>query len=314
MTEVFAGIDVSKARLDMALRPSGEVMSRPNDEEGIEQLVARLQAAKPTLVVVEATGGLQILAVTALAAAKIPVAVVNPRQVRDFAKALGKLAKTDRIDAAVLAHFADAVRPEPRPLPEKQTRLLAGQMARRRQLTSMLVEEKNRRSAARSKALRDDIDAHIKWLQERIESLDKDLDQRIRQSPLWREKEALLRSVPGVGPIVSRTLMAELPELGALTRKEIAALAGLAPFNQDSGKRQGKRVIWGGRATVRGVLYMATLTAIRWNPVIRTHYERLVAAGKHKKVALVACMRKLLVILNAMVKSGNFWRKEQNPA
>jgi len=314
MTEVFAGIDVSKARLDMALRPSGEVMSRPNDEEGIEQLVARLQAAKPTLVVVEATGGLQILAVTALAAAKIPVAVVNPRQVRDFAKALGKLAKTDRIDAAVLAHFADAVRPEPRPLPEKQTRLLAGQMARRRQLTSMLVEEKNRRSAARSKALRDDIDAHIKWLQERIESLDKDLDQRIRQSPLWREKEALLRSVPGVGPIVSRTLMAELPELGALTRKEIAALAGLAPFNQDSGQRQGKRVIWGGRATVRGVLYMATLTAIRWNPVIRTHYERLVAAGKHKKVALVACMRKLLVILNAMVKSGNFWRKEQNPA
>lgn len=303
---IFIGIDVSKARLDVAMRPSAEKLSVSNDEAGIQALVKRLSELKPVLIVLEATGGLERSVSGTLGSAQLPVVVVNPRQVRDFAKALGQLAKTDRIDAEVLAHFAEVIRPPLRPLPDKVSLELRALIARRRQLIEMMVAEKNRLSAA-SKAVRKRLEAHIRWLETELDRADKDLDQSIRQSPIWQEHQDLLRSVPGIGPVVSRTLLAELPELGRLNRKQIAALVGIAPLNCDSGTFRGRRGIWGGRATVRAVLYMAALVASRRNSVIRDFYKRLRDKGKASKVALVACMRKLLTILNAMIKHKTRW-------
>jgi transposase len=305
-TPVFVGIDVCKARLDVATSSSEQIESVANDESGIATLLQRWAVVKPALIVLDATGGIERPLVRALAVAQLPVVVVNPRQVRDFAKATGRLAKTDRIDARVLAHFAEAVRPPLRALPDALSEELAALIARRRQITNMLTAEGNRLTRA-SKPVRKRIEAHIRWLRAELERADQDLDRIIRQSPIWREKEDLLKTVPGVGPVMSRTLMANLPELGTLNRKQIAALVGVAPFNRDSGSSRGRRSIWGGRAPVRATLYMATLVASRWNPVIRDFYKRLCAAGKLHKVALVACMRKLLTILNAMVKHHSPW-------
>jgi len=303
---MFIGIDVSKGRLDVAVCPSGERDSVFNDEGGIQALIKRLGEIQPTLIVMEATGGFEHPAMRALASAELPVVVVNPRQVRDFAKATGQLAKTDRIDAWVLARFAEAVRPAVRPLPDEVTLELRALIARRRQLTEMIVAETNRLSSA-SKAVRKSIKAHVRWLEAELKRADKDLDQAIRQSPIWQENQDLLRSVPSIGPVVSRTLIAELPELGQLNRKQIAALVGIAPLNRDSGTFRGRRSIWGGRATVRATLYMAALVASRRNAVISAFYKRLRDAGKAPKVALVACMRKLLTILNAMIKHKTRW-------
>ena len=288
------------------MRPSAEKLSVSNDEAGIQALVKRLSELKPVLIVLEATGGLERSVSGTLGSAQLPVVVVNPRQVRDFAKALGQLAKTDRIDAEVLARFAEAIRPPLRPLPDKVSLELRSLIARRRQLIEMMVAEKNRLSTA-SKAVRKRIEAHIRWLETELDRADKDLDHSIRQSPIWCENEDLLRSVPSVGPVVSRTLLAELPELGRLNRKQIAALVGIAPLNCDSGTFRGRRGIWGGRATVRAVLYMAALVASRRNSVIRNFYKRLRDKGKAPKVALVACMHKLLTILNAMIKHKTRW-------
>ena len=297
----FIGIDVAKAQLDVAVRPTGEHWTVPQTEAGVADLVARLQPLAPTLIVLEATGGLERLASAALAAAGLPVAVVNPRQVRDFAKATGRLAKTDRLDAQVLAHFAEAVRPQPRPVPEEQAQLLSAQLARRRQLVEMLTAEKNRLGTA-PRPVRQRIQTHIAWLEQELRAVEDDLSTTLRASPVWREQDDLLRSVPGVGPVVSLTLLAELPELGTLNRKQIAALVGVAPLNRDSGTLRGRRTVWGGRARVRAVLYLAALVATRHNPVLRAFYDRLRAAGKPPKVALTACMHKLLLILNALLK------------
>ena len=302
----FVGIDVSKERLDVAMRPSGERESVTNDKAGIEALVKRLGGIQPTLIVLEATGGVERSVTRALASAELPVVVVNPRQVRDFAKATGQLAKTDAIDAIVLARFAEAVRPVLRPLPDEVTLELRALIARRRQITEMMVAERNRLNRA-SKSVTKRIDAHIRWLQAELQRADKDLDQSIRQSPIWQENQDLLRSVPSIGPVTSRTLLAELPELGQLNRKQIAALVGIAPLNWDSGTLRGRRAIWGGRASVRAVLYMAALVASRRNTVMRVFYKRLRDAGKAPKVALVACMRKLLTILNSMIKHKTRW-------
>lgn len=304
--KIYAGIDVAKTRLDIAMRPAGQRWSVSNDEAGIAGLVARLRALSPALVVLEASGGLELPVVAALATASLPVAVVNPRQVRDFAKATGKLAKTDKLDAQVLAHFGEAVQPTPRPLPDPQAQMLGALLTRRRQTVVMLTTEKNRLSSALA-PVRPRLEAHIAWLEQELADLDDNLGQRLKESPLWREREDWLRSVPGVGPVLTLTLLAELPELGTLDRKQIAALVGVAPFNRDSGILRGKRTVWGGRAPVRTALYMATLVATRFNPVIRTFYQRLCAAGKPKKVALTACMRKLLTILNAMLKHRTPW-------
>lgn len=303
--QIFVGIDVSKAQVDMALRPNGR-LSAPNTEAGIAQILTRLRAVSPTLVVMEATGGLEIPLTGALAAAGIPVVVVNPRQVRDFAKATGKLAKTDALDAQMLARFADVMRPEPRPLPDAETRALAALLSRRRQLVEMLTAERNRLMSVLT-PVRKSLRTHIAWLERAIQQTDTALTEAIRQSPVWREKEELLQSTPGVGPVVTTTLLATLPELGTLTGKQISALVGVAPFNRDSGMLRGTRTVWGGRAQVRAVLYMGALVATRFNPVIRAFYQRLCAAGKAKKVALTACMRKLLTILNAMMKHRTRW-------
>jgi len=283
------GIDVSKVQLDVAERPSGERVVIPHTEEGIAALVAQLRIRRPACVVLEATGGLQVPLASALAVGGIPVAVVNPRQVRDFAKATGQLAKTDAIDAQVLARFADAVRPTPRPLPDEATQQLGALLTRRRQLIEMLVAEQQRMQRAPHPIQRQ-IQAHLTWLKQQLAGLDEDLTHRIQATPLWREHEDLLRSVPGIGPVVSRTLLAELPELGTLTHKQIAALVGVAPLNRDSGTLRGRRMIWGGRAVVRSVLYMSAVVAARHNPLIKAFYQRLRAAGKAPKVALVACM------------------------
>ena len=307
-TPVVVGIDVSNAQLDMALRPEGQ-FSAPNDEAGCAQILTRLRAVSPTLVVLEATGGLEILLTGILAAAGVPVVVVNPRQVRDFAKATGRLAKTDALDAQTLAHFAEVIRPELRPLPDEQTQALAAILARRRQLVEMLTAEKNRLGSAR-KPVRTSLRTHIAWLERELSHRDRDLAHAIRESPVWREKEALLQSTPGVGPVVTTTLLANLPELGTLTGKQITALVGVAPLNRDSGSWRGKRTVWGGRAQIRAVLYMAAIVAARFNPVIRAFYERLCAAGKAKTVALTSCMRKLLIMLHAMLKHRTPWRTE----
>lgn len=305
-SSIFIGIDVSKARLDVAIRPSGESESVANDKTGIKALVKHLGEIQPALIVLEATGGVERQLTRALASAELPVVVVNPRQVRDFAKATGQLAKTDAIDAVVLARFAETVRPVLRPLPDEVTLELRALIARRRQITEMMVAERNRlRGASQSVTKR--IDAHIRWLEAELQRADKDLDQSIRQSPIWQENEDLLRSVPSIGPVISRTLLAELPELGQLNRKQIAALVGIAPLNWDSGTLRGRRAIWGGRASVRAVLYMAALVASRHNTVMRVFYKRLRDAGKAPKVALVACMRKLLTILNSMIKHKTRW-------
>lgn len=302
----FVGIDVAKVQLDVAVRPTGEGWSASNDEAGIAQLVARLQQLAPALVVLEATGGMEVPVAAALGAVGLPVVVINPRQVRDFARATGKLAKTDTIDAHVLAHFAEAVRPIPRRLPDAQSQTLTALLTRRRQIVGMLTSEKNRFHTA-SPPVRQDIQRHIAWLEENLSQLDKELEDTLRQSPLWREKEDLLRSVPGVGPVLTLTLLADLPELGNLNRRQIAALVGVAPLNRDSGSLRGRRTIWGGRARLRAALYMGALAASRHNPVIAAFYQRLCAAGKAKKVALTACMRKLITILNTMLKHRTFW-------
>ena len=302
----FVGIDVSKAQLDVAVRPTGKRWTLPYDQTGIEGLIPQIVDLEPALVLLEATGGLELPLVAALAAAALPVVVVNPRQVRDFAKATGTLAKTDTLDAGVLAHFADAVRPEVRPLKDAETQVLNSLTARRRQVMTMLVSEKNRLGSAIG-AVSPRIEAHIAWLEQELSDLDKGLRQTLRRSPVWREKDDLLRTVPGVGEQLSLTLLAHLPELGTLNRRQIAALVGVAPYNRDSGALRGKRAVWGGRSRVRAVLYMGALVASRHNPTIRDFYQRLLAAGKPKKVALVASMRKLLVILNGMLKHGSSW-------
>ncbi|MBK9948257.1 MAG: IS110 family transposase [Nitrospira sp.] len=308
---IFVGIDVSKAQLDVALRPADRFVI-PNNDAGIAQLLERLQATAPTLIIVEATGGIELPLTGALAAAGLPVVVVNPRQIRDFAKATGQLAKTDALDAQVLAHFAEVVRPTPRPLPDVETQELAALVTRRRQLIEMLTAEKNRVASARV-VIRKQLRAHITWLERALDQADTDLAESIRQSPVWREKEELLRSVPGIGPVLTTTLLANLPELGTLTHKQIAALVGVAPLNRDSGTLRGKRTVWGGRAQVRAALYMAAIVAARFNPVIRGFYQRLCVAGKAKKVALVACMRKLLTIVNAMLKHRTPWHPGVDP-
>lgn len=303
----YVGIDVSKAHLDIALRPAGVRWQVDNDEPGIAPLVQKLVELQPTLIVLEATGGYETPAVAALASAGLAVAVINPRQARDFAKSLGRLAKTDQIDALILARFAEAVQPEPRRLPDEQALQLQAWLVRRRQLLEMLVAEKNRLSMTH-KQLRPSVQEHIGWLEKSLKDIDQQIQSHLHSSPVWREQEDLLRSVPGVGRVLAVTLIAELPELGTLNRKQIAALVGVAPFNCDSGQLRGKRAIWGGRASVRTCLYMATLSAIRYNPILCTFYERLKEAGKPAKVALTACMRKLLTILNAMMHSRKTWQ------
>jgi transposase len=305
---VFVGIDVSKAQLDVALRPTDDCWHVSNEELGIASLVERLRTVQPPLVVLEATGGLEVPVTGALAEAGLPVVVVNSRHARDFAKATGRLAKTDTLDARGLAHVAEAVRPTPRPLPEAQAQALSALLTRRRQVVQRLTAERRRLQAA-SQPIRADIQAHITWLTRRLAHTDADVGAAIHASPLWRATDELLQSTPGVGPMLSRTLVAEVPELGVLNRQEIAALIGVAPFNRDSGTLRGKRAVWGGRAHVRAVLYMGTLAAVRHNPVLKAFYERLRAVGKAPKVALTACMRKLLTILNAMLKHGTPWHE-----
>lgn len=306
-TPVFVGIDVAKTQLDVAVRPSGPERSIAYTEAGMATLVEQVRALHPSAVVLEATGDLEMPLVSALVAAGLPVHVVNPRQVREFARATGRLAKTDTLDARILAQFAEALRPAPRALPDEATQALSAVLTRRRQLLEMLTAEKNRLSSARS-SVRERIKVHIDWLTHELRQVDAELDAAIRHSPVWREQDDLLQSIPGVGPGLSRTMLAELPELGTLSPKQLAALVGVAPHNRDSGTLRGKRTIWGGRAAVRTALYMAALVATKWNPIIKAFYHRLLAKGKAKKVALVACMHKLLTILNAMVKHRTPWQ------
>jgi len=314
-TALYVGIDVAQAHLDVAVCPSGEEWRVAHDPDGITALVERLTSLAPALVVLEATGGLEMPLAGELLDAALPVAVVNPRQVRDFARAMGKLAKTDTLDAQVLARFGEGVKPQPRPLPDAQTQELKALVVRRRQLVEMTTAEKNRLRRAAPR-LRPQLQEHIDWLKRQSQELDKALGELIRSSPAWRAKEKLLDSVPGVGPVLCTTLLAQLPELGDLSRRQVCALVGVAPFNRDSGTLRGRRTVWGGRSQVRAALYMGTLVASRFNPVIKAFYQRLCAAGKAKKVALTACMRKLLTILNSMLKHGNTWNPEllqQNP-
>lgn len=307
---MFVGIDVAKAELVISVLPSAERFTVENDERGVRTLVQRVAASRPQLIVLEATGGYELLAVAALAAAALPVVVVNPRQVRDFAKATGQLAKTDRIDADILARFADVVRPDVRAIPDAAAHELDALLTRRRQLLEMLQAERNRVGqvfGTGKKLVRKSLKAHIAFLERELRMTDTDLGEMVRQSPAWRERDELLRTVPGVGPVLSRTLLADLPELGRLSRRAIAKLVGVAPLSRDSGTMRGRRFVQGGRAAVRGVLYMAALVATRRNTIIREFYLRLVAAGKPKKLALVACMRKLLTILNTMVRTNTTW-------
>jgi transposase len=306
-SNVFVGVDVSKDRLDVAVRPSGERKSFDNDKAGIARMTDDLGRLSPEIILFEATGGWQMNAVNALAARQLPVVVINPRQVRDFAKATGQLAKTDAIDAAILAHFAEAVRPEIRKLKPLELRKLEALNTRRRQIVEMITAERNRLITA-PEWTRGDIEEHIAILKKHLAAINKDIDKLIRQSPLWREKDKILKSFPGVGPVTASMMLSDLPELGSLNPKAIAALVGVAPLNCDSGKHQGKRKIWGGRACVRSILYMCARSAVRWNPVIRDFYQRLLGVGKPYKVALTACMRKILIILNAMMRDQICWR------
>jgi transposase len=304
---LVVGIDVAKARLDVALRPSGESLTVTRDAAGLEALVARLGRLAPAVVAVEATGGFETVVAAALAAAGLPVVVVNPRQVRAFARALGKRAKTDPIDAAVIAHFVEATRPEIRPLPDAATRLLADLVARRRQIVQMIVAERQRQRRLTAKGLQQSIARLLRALEQELAALGQDLDTAVRGSPAWREKEDLLASVPGVGPTIARTLMAELPELGTLDRRAAAALAGLAPWTRQSGQWKGRSFIGGGRAAVRAALFMGALVAVRHNRVLAAFHQRLIAAGKPKLVALVAVARKLLTMLDAILRDRRHW-------
>lgn len=314
MEQVFVGIDVAKDRLDIHVRPSGESFSVSRDGEGLAALVERLRQMVPSLIVLEATGGFEVSVAAALASGGLPLVVVNPRQIRDFARATGKLAKTDSLDAAAIAHFAEAVRPEPRPLPDQQARELGELVARRRQVIEMMVAERHRGRLLQSKRVKQRIERHLVALQKELTGIEADLDESIRGTPAWRESEDLLKSVPGIGNATARTLLADLPELGTLGRKQIAALVGVAPFNRDSGLWRGKRMIWGGRARVRSALYMAALVASRYNPVISAFYRRLRDLGKPPKLALAACMRKLLVMLNAILRDRKPWQSATTPA
>lgn len=306
VVEKFVGVDVSKGTLDLYIEPAMEMLHVAHDETGIAQVVKRLREVAPTLIVMEATGGLEVRLASELAGQGLPVAVINPRQARDFAKATGQLAKTDAVDAAVLAAFARAIRPAVRPIKDADVRELDDLVTRRRQLIEIQVQETLRLGTA-SKVQKKSLTAHIAWLDKRIVDLDDDLTRRLRSSDVWRAKDDLLRSIPGVGAVTTLTMLAKCPELGALNRREIAKLTGVAPLADDSGKHRGKRFIWGGRADVRAVLYMATVSAIRCNPVIKAFAERLTQAGKPAKVVIVACMRKLLTIMNTMVKNNAPW-------
>jgi len=308
MESITVGIDVSKNRLDVAVRPSGEVFAVERNAAGLEQLTIRLRELAPQVVALEATGGFETIAAAALASARLPVVVVNPAQIRAFAKAIGQRAKTDPIDAATIAHFAEATKPEPRPLPDEATRLLGDLVARRRQIVEMIGAERQREQRVTVPRLRRSITRLIKALEKELASLNTDIGDAVRGSPAWREKENLLSSVPGVGPVISSTLIAELPELGQLGRREIAALAGLAPFTRQSGKWRGKSFIGGGRTVVRTALFMGASVAARHNPVLKAFYKRLVASGKPKMVALIAVARKLLTILNAIIRDNRPWQ------
>ena len=305
--EVFVGIDVSKDHLDIGVYPTGKTWQLVHDEAGKEQLCQELRKLKPDLIVMEASGGMEGALAVKLQEAKLPAVVVNPRQVRDFAKAHGILAKTDRIDAQVLARFAERIRPEVRPLPDEAQRALGGLMVRRRQLVIMMTAEKNRLRRA-SKEVAQGIQDHIEWLKRQLDEVDREISRRIQHNDVWKQKEKLLKSTPGVGPVVSRSFLFGLPELGTINGKKISALVGVAPFNCDSGKFKGRRRIWGGREHIRSILYMGTVAAVRWNPIIRSFFLRLVKAGKSKKLALTACMRKLLVMLNAIIASNKPWK------
>jgi len=306
--QVYIGIDVSKKQLDVAIRPGNDFFQVANDDLGLAALVQRLVSLQPQLILLEASGGFETLAAASLRQADLPAQIINPRQVRRFADSTGRLAKTDKIDAGVLAHFAEVLKPPLRPWPEAQQQELAALMTRRRQLVEMVVMEKNRLGTAWSPKVRKSLQVHLQALQEQLKELEQDLDDFIRRSPLYLEKDQLLQSVPGVGALTSQSLMAWLPELATLNRKQIAALVGVAPFNRDSGQMRGRRTVWGGRQQVRPSLYMATIAACRFNPAIQNFYQRLLQAGKRKKVAITACMRKLLTILNAVLKHQQPWR------
>jgi transposase len=308
MDKIIVGIDVSKDRLDVVVRPSGEMFAVDRNAAGVEKLAARLRELSPHIVALEATGGFETVVAAGLGGAELPVAVVNPVQVRAFAKAIGQRAKTDPIDAGVIAHFAEATNLEPRPLPDEQTRLLADLVGRRRQIIAMIGAERQREQRLTAPRLRKSIARLIKALEKELASLDADIDDTVKGSPAWRAKEELLTSVPGVGPVISRTLVAELPELGQLGHKQIAALAGLAPFTRQSGKWRGKSFIGGGRTAVRAALFMGAMVAKKHNPVLKAFFDRLVAAGKPKMVALIAVARKLLTILNAIVRDKQPWQ------
>jgi len=306
-TLIFVGIDVAKEHLDIAVRPNGEIWTIKNDEQSAMELAIKLKELRPAVVVMEATGSYEMCVASVLSITGLPVAVVNPRQVRDFAKSTGKLAKTDTLDAHVLAHFAEAIRPEVRSLSDEQAQQLHALVVRRRQIIEMMVSEKNRAYVSH-KSIQEQVRKHIEWLENELKELENDIGESIRESPVWREKDKLLQSVPGIGPITSGVLLASLPELGLLDRKKIAALVGVAPFNRDSGNMRGKRTVFGGRSHVRSMLYMATLTATRYNPVIKQFYDRLIQVGKATKVAIMACMRKLITIINAMIRYSEPWR------
>jgi len=308
MDAIYVGIDVSKDRLDVHVRPSGEAFAVTRDGKGLEELVERLRALAPTLIAVEATGGFETIVAAAVAGATLSLAVVNPAQVRHFARAIGKRAKTDPIDAAVIAHFAEAVKPEPRPIPDAEARLLGELVARRRQIIEMLVAERQREKRVDAVRVRKSLARHIAALEKELPVIDSDIDTMVRGSPVWREKENLLVSFPGVGDILARTFLAEVPELGSLHRRQVASLVGVAPYTRQSGRWRGKSMIGGGRAAARSAVYLAALSAIRCNPVLRGFYQHLLAAGKPKMVALVAVARKILTILNAMLRDKKPWQ------
>jgi transposase len=308
MDAIFVGIDVSKDRLDVHVRPSREAFAVARDGKGLEELIDRLRALEPQLIAIEATGGFETIAAAAIAGAALPLAIVNPAQVRHFAQAVGKRAKTDPLDAEVIAHFAEAVKPPVRPVPDEQARLLAELVARRRQIIEMIVAERQREKRAAIARVRKGILRHVRMLEKELLDVDTDIGTLVRGSPAWREKEELLVTVPGVGNTLARTFLAELPELGSLNRREIASLAGLAPFTRQSGRWKGKSMIGGGRASLRAALYMAALSAIRCNRSLKVFYQRLLSAGKPKMVGLIAVARKILIILNAMLRDKTQWQ------